>query len=169
MPIENIVNSRVILALVGYCIFACLLVLIKPSFIYDNDEKNFRKFGVGKKETLLSLEVILVLAAIASYSLACLFSSGSIFSLFEAFGKSVPPLTETTPPIVAQSTSPPPVPSPDLIQSGGGGKDFLSRHLMYDSLPSVATTSFFHQPTQPFYHKPSISFPPSKIWKSLKN
>jgi len=156
MPVENLINTRVVLALTGYCIFAGILVVWKPSFIYDKDQNNFRKFGVGRSETLFSLEVVLVLTAIVAYAISCLFSSGSIIEGLN-FGTSN---SESSVPILT--------PEPGIQQvGGGGGGNYLQKHILNDSLyPSVATTSFFHQPTQPYFHKPSISFPPSKIWKS---
>lgn len=165
MPLESLINTRVVLALIGYCIFAGILILWKPSFIYDNDQKNFRKFGVGRSETLLSLEVVLVLTAIVAYTIACIFSSGSVFEGF-GLGKLISTPNSETPTLVPSVT-----PSSPLMgqQSGGGGGgggergDFLYKHPMNDS---IAATSFFHQPTQPYYHKPSITFPPSRIWKS---
>jgi len=175
MAIENLINSRVVLALTGYCIFAGILVIWKPSFIYDRDRKNFRKFGVGSSETLFSLEILLVLAAIFAYASASLFSSGSLYSVFDGFFKNKTSISEGNgESLMASSTLAPvtvPVPVPGTVPTLGpvgyqmqqGGGDFYPSSVYY---PQNTASSFFHQPTQPFFHQPSISFPPSKIWKS---
>lgn len=47
-----------------YVIIIILLVMMKPSFIYDNDKKQYRQFGRTKDKTIFTLPVISVFLAV---------------------------------------------------------------------------------------------------------
>ena len=54
-------------AIIFYIMFMCLLLFLKPDFMYCNKTKRFRSFGTDKDCTLLSLPVMSILTAIILY------------------------------------------------------------------------------------------------------
>ena len=50
-----------------YIIIIILLVYLKPKFIYDNDTKKFRQFGINKGNTIFSLPVLSIFLAVILY------------------------------------------------------------------------------------------------------
>ncbi len=60
-------NYLFIIFIVYICLY-CLVVYIKPSFIYDEKTESFRQFGIGyKNTTILPLWLISIILAIISY------------------------------------------------------------------------------------------------------
>lgn len=60
-------NVLFIIFIVYICLY-CLIIYIKPSFIYDEKTRSFRQFGVGyKNTTILPLWLISIILAIISY------------------------------------------------------------------------------------------------------
>ena len=60
-------NVLFIIFIVYICLY-CLIIYIKPSFIYDEKNGSFRQFGVGyKNTTILPLWLISIILAIISY------------------------------------------------------------------------------------------------------
>jgi hypothetical protein len=60
-------NVLFIIFIVYICLY-CLIVYIKPSFMYDEKTDSFRQFGVGyKNTTILPLWLISIILAIISF------------------------------------------------------------------------------------------------------
>ncbi len=54
-------------ALKVYIIIIILLIIFKPSFIYDRKLKKFRQFGTSKGNTIFTLPVLSILLAVLLY------------------------------------------------------------------------------------------------------
>lgn len=66
----NWVNSRVIYSVVFYILVMVLLVVSKPSVIFEKDG-SIRQFGVGMDKTMFSLGVFCVVLAVMSFYIFC--------------------------------------------------------------------------------------------------
>lgn len=65
------VNSRIVYAILFYVLLIILVVLAKPSIIFEKDG-SIKQFGVGEEKTMFSLGVFSVVLAIVSYYIFCL-------------------------------------------------------------------------------------------------
>jgi len=65
------VNSRIVYATLFYVLLVILIVLAKPSIIFDKDG-SIKPFGVGEDKTMFSLGVFSIVLAIVSYYIFCL-------------------------------------------------------------------------------------------------
>ena len=60
-------NLRLQIAFVIYIVLVALVLILKPSFFYDEDG-NLKYFGTGKKNsTIMPLWLVIFLTAIVSY------------------------------------------------------------------------------------------------------
>lgn len=50
-----------------YILVMSILLLQKPSIIYNKKHKRFKQFGVGKNKSLLSLPILAIVLAIVFY------------------------------------------------------------------------------------------------------
>jgi ABC-type enterochelin transport system permease subunit len=67
------IDVKFIIIALYICLYL-LIVYFKPSFMYDEKNDCFRQFGVGyKNTTILSLWLVSILLAIASYFIAIYF------------------------------------------------------------------------------------------------
>jgi ABC-type enterochelin transport system permease subunit len=67
------IDVKFIIIALYICLYL-LIVYFKPSFMYDEKNDCFRQFGVGyKNTTILSLWLVSILLAIASYFIALYF------------------------------------------------------------------------------------------------
>jgi len=175
---DIIFNRRVIFAILLYCVFAGLVIFIRPYPLYDEELKKFRRFGVGPDETLFSLGTVLILGAIIAYAFILLFSSFDDIDNIP-LGQSPQPIQQIQTIQTIQSPQTPQTPQPVQPiqpiqmqqmqqtqqtpqqlpqQSGGyGGPPYQSHYSHYYPPP-------FHGFNQ--YDSQRIQFPPSRIWKS---
>jgi hypothetical protein len=65
------VNSRIVYATLFYVLLVILIVLAKPSIIFEKDG-SIKPFGVGEDKTMFSLGVFSIVLAIVSYYIFCL-------------------------------------------------------------------------------------------------
>jgi hypothetical protein len=68
----SILNTRVIYAVLFYVLLIILIVLSKPSMIFDPKDGHLKPFGIGYDKTLFSLGVFTVVLAIISFYIFCL-------------------------------------------------------------------------------------------------
>jgi hypothetical protein len=66
-----LLSQRVVYATLFYVLVIMLVMVLKPTFIFD-EYGNIRPFGVGNDKTLFSLGVITVATAILSFYLFCI-------------------------------------------------------------------------------------------------
>lgn len=62
----KLLNHRVIYSTLFYVLVICLLIVSKPSFVFD-DQGNMKHFGVGNDKTIFSLGVFVVALSIVSF------------------------------------------------------------------------------------------------------
>lgn len=62
------VSTRLLLTLLFYVLFVFILLMTKPSFLFD-EEGNIIAFGVGNQKTIFSLGSIIVAFAILCFYL----------------------------------------------------------------------------------------------------
>ena len=67
---KHLVNDRVLYSILFYVLVLILILLVKPSAMFD-EKSNLKPFGVGQNKTILSLGVVTVALAIVSYYLFC--------------------------------------------------------------------------------------------------
>lgn len=67
------VSTRVVYAVLFYVLLSILIILIKPSFIF-NEEGNLKHFGTGQDDnkTIFSFGVFVLLLAIMSFYIFCM-------------------------------------------------------------------------------------------------
>ena len=65
------INSRIIYAVIFYILLVVLIVLAKPSVMFEKDG-TIKQFGIGEDKTMFSLGVFSVVLAIVSYYIFCL-------------------------------------------------------------------------------------------------
>jgi hypothetical protein len=66
-----LLNSRIVYAILFYVLLIILLVLAKPSVMFERDG-SIKQFGVGDEKTMFSVGVFSVVLAIVSYYIFCL-------------------------------------------------------------------------------------------------
>lgn len=62
-------SSRLQLSFLIYLVVICIVIYIKPRFLYNKNGK-LKPFGCGKQNTILPLWMIILLVAFISYYLA---------------------------------------------------------------------------------------------------
>lgn len=67
----NCINSRVVYSIVFYILFMYLLILMRPSVIFERDG-SLKEFGVGYDKTMFSLGVFSVVLAVLSFYIFCI-------------------------------------------------------------------------------------------------
>lgn len=65
------VNSRIVYALLFYILLIILVIVSKPSVMFEKDG-SIRPFGVGEDKTMFSLGVFSIVFAIVSFYIFCL-------------------------------------------------------------------------------------------------
>lgn len=65
------VNSRIVYALLFYILLIILVIVSKPSVMFEKDG-SIRPFGVGEEKTMFSLGVFSIVFAILSFYIFCL-------------------------------------------------------------------------------------------------
>jgi len=145
MSIDSILNTRILIAILIYCVFAGVLIFIRPYPLYDEEKRQFRRFGVGPDETLFSLSAILSLGAILAFICVTIFWPVEI-------GKTTEPLTSSAP----------------TQQVGGGGGVSTSPMPMYQGHNPFCFGHgrFDHEHYAYSGNGSGVTFPPSRIWKS---
>ncbi len=63
--------KRIIYSTLFFILLSCLLVLIKPSVMFDKD-RNIKQFGIGEDKTMFSFGVCVVVIAVLSFYLFCI-------------------------------------------------------------------------------------------------
>ncbi len=64
-------SPRVIYSSLFYVLTIMLLIVSKPSFMFD-DQVELKRFGVGEKKTIFSLGVFVIVLSILSFYIFCL-------------------------------------------------------------------------------------------------
>ena len=62
----TIINTRIVYSILFYILLMVLIILAKPSVMFDNDG-NIKIFGTGDDKTLFSFGVFSVIVAIISF------------------------------------------------------------------------------------------------------
>lgn len=65
------VNSRIVYAILFYVLLIVLIMITKPSMMFEADG-NIKPFGVGDDKTMFSVGVFSVVLAVVSYYIFCL-------------------------------------------------------------------------------------------------
>lgn len=65
------ISSRVVYSILFYILLLILIVLIRPSIMF-NQNGNIKPFGIGEEKTLFSFGVFTVILAILSFYVFCL-------------------------------------------------------------------------------------------------
>lgn len=65
------VNSRIVYALLFYILLIVLVIVSKPSVMFERDG-SIKPFGVGDDKTMFSLGVFSIVFAILSFYIFCL-------------------------------------------------------------------------------------------------
>lgn len=65
------INSRIVYAIFFYILLVVLIVLSKPSIMFEKNGE-IKQFGIGEDKTMFSLGVFTVILAIISYYIFCL-------------------------------------------------------------------------------------------------
>lgn len=60
-------NSSIINTIIVFVLIMIIILIIKPSFLYDHDKNEFKKFGTEDNETILNIYSISVLLAFFLY------------------------------------------------------------------------------------------------------
>ena len=70
-------NSCIYNSFYLYLIIMTAIYIIKPKFLFYNNDKNkclFKKFGCGKNKTILSIHILSIILAIFIYFVSLFFS-----------------------------------------------------------------------------------------------
>lgn len=67
----NQLSSRVIYSVLFYILFSLLIIVSKPSVMFDQNG-SLKPFGVGNDKSIFPLGVFVVVAAIVSYYIFCI-------------------------------------------------------------------------------------------------
>ena len=54
-------------SIIAYVLAMICIIVMKPSFVYDGESKNFKHFGTGDNETLLPITIIGITLCILIY------------------------------------------------------------------------------------------------------
>lgn len=65
------INSRVVYSIVFYILLMVLIILSKPSIMFNTNGK-IKEFGISDDKTMISLGVFTVLSAIVSFYVFCI-------------------------------------------------------------------------------------------------
>jgi len=63
--------KRIIYSVLFFILLSTLLVLMKPSFMFDQN-RNIKPFGIGEEKTMFSFGVCVVVVAILSFYIFCI-------------------------------------------------------------------------------------------------
>lgn len=66
-----LINSRIVYAVLFYVLLIMLIILAKPSMMFEADG-SIKQFGVGEDKTMFSVGVFSVILAVVSYYIFCL-------------------------------------------------------------------------------------------------
>lgn len=76
---NHLLTNRVLYAILAFLSFSCVLLVVKPSFIF-HENGDLKQFGFGKNETLLSFGILSVVIPVISFY---------VFSSYDALKKHV--------------------------------------------------------------------------------
>jgi len=68
-------DKKTIFAIIIYVVIAGIIIIVKPSIIYDEEKDEFKKFGFGDEKSLLTIETVLIGLAIFLGICVCLLSN----------------------------------------------------------------------------------------------
>lgn len=66
-----LINSRIVYAVLFYVLLIMLIILAKPTMMFESDG-SIKQFGVGEDKTMFSVGVFSVILALVSYYIFCL-------------------------------------------------------------------------------------------------
>lgn len=65
------INTRIIYSILFYVLLIVLIILAKPSIIFEMDG-SIKTFGIGEEKTMFSMGVLTVILAILSFYVFCM-------------------------------------------------------------------------------------------------
>jgi len=65
------INARIIYSILFYVLLIILIILAKPSVMFENDG-SLKQFGIGDEKTMFSLGVFTVVLAVLSFYVFCM-------------------------------------------------------------------------------------------------
>ena len=68
---SGLVNTRIIYSILFYILLIILIIIAKPSLMFDEDG-HLKTFGIGEEKTMFSLGVLTVILALLSFYIFCL-------------------------------------------------------------------------------------------------
>jgi hypothetical protein len=68
---KSFFNARIIYSVLFYILLIVLIIIAKPSVMFENDG-SIKHFGIGEEKTMFSLGVFTVVLAILSFYVFCL-------------------------------------------------------------------------------------------------
>ena len=57
-----------------YILIMCLILIIKPNFIYDYTNNKFKSFGTEQNETMLPIPILSIMTCIIVYFIVILYT-----------------------------------------------------------------------------------------------
>lgn len=67
----NYISTRIIYSILFYVLLIILIILAKPSVMFENDG-SLKPFGIGDDKTMFSLGVFTVVLAVLSFYVFCM-------------------------------------------------------------------------------------------------
>jgi len=67
----NYINTRIIYSILFYILLIILIILAKPSLMFD-DNGLIKQFGIGENKTMFSLGVFTVVLSVISFYIFCI-------------------------------------------------------------------------------------------------
>lgn len=65
-------NKRIILSIIFFLMSMSLIIVVKPSFLFNKEDGSIKEFGVGLDKTIYSMGVVVVFLSILSFYLFAL-------------------------------------------------------------------------------------------------
>ncbi len=65
------INTRVIYAILFYILLIVLIIISRPSIMFESDG-SIKQFGIGEEKTMFSLGVFTVILAVVSFYIFCM-------------------------------------------------------------------------------------------------
>jgi hypothetical protein len=89
-------NNPAISAIILFIVFTVLIIIIKPSFVYDYRNNKFKDFGFGKNKTIMPLPILCIFVGIVSYGIFFYFTSPN--KIIQQIGSGTPAFNYIKPP-----------------------------------------------------------------------
>lgn len=70
----EIFDKMLYTSVVMYILIMCLILIIKPNFIYDYNNNKFKSFGTEQNETMFPIPILSIIACIVVYFIVILYT-----------------------------------------------------------------------------------------------